>query len=309
MTLGLSQTIIELTLVNVILALSAFVVVAGGTFSFAFVAFIGLGAYTGAIMATEHGLGLLPALVLAPAIAMIAAAILAKPLERLTGVYLAMVTVAIMAVFEVVLLNMSSVTGGALGITGIGSGIGLLELGLAVAALLLAFRMLQHSMLGRAMRLVRADPLVASAMGVNVPRLQLLLFVASAGIGALGGVLRAYYFGFVVPGDYSFALLIRLLAMVILGGVGHWSGALIGAFVMTVVPDWLRPFGEWRDIATGGIVLLIIVLLPQGVTGGLTRLRRILVRRRRGEIHEEAEDAPATGQIEGELSIEGEGAR
>jgi branched-chain amino acid transport system permease protein len=285
---GTAQTLLELVLLNVLLAYSGYVVVAGGSFSLAFVAFIGLGAYTAAILSVDHSIGFLPALILAPILAAIGALVLAKPLERLSGVYLALVSVAAISVFRVCLLNFDSLTGGALGKSGIKPRIGSQELIVGAVIVVVVFALLYRSMVGRAMRLVRADPLVAASMGVNVRRLRLWLFVGSAALGAIGGVFRAYYTGFVVPGDYGFELLITLLAMVILGGVGHWTGPLIGAALWTLLPQWLDPLGLWREVATGFILLVIILLLPQGISGGVANLvhkgrRRLQSRRGDGD--------------------------
>ncbi|MGE0306905.1 MAG: branched-chain amino acid ABC transporter permease [Acidimicrobiia bacterium] len=276
---GSFSTLMELVLIAAILAFSGYVVIAGGTFSFAFVAFIGIGAYTGAILTVDHGTNLLVPLLVSPLIAMAVAAVLAKPLERLSGVYLALVSVAIISVLRVVLLNLTDLTGGAIGISGIPSTIKLPQLLVAVGLLALGFWLVQRSMVGRAMRLMRADPLVAESMGIDVQRLRFWLFLASAALGAVGGVLRASYFGFVVPGDYGFPMLIRILAIVILGGVGHWSAPIVGAAVWTLLPEWLRPLGHWREVVTGVVLLLIILLLPQGITGGVEDSYRRLLRR------------------------------
>lgn len=279
---GSFTTVAELSLLSAILAFSGYVVIAGGTFSFAFVAFIGLGAYTGAIVTVDHGMSIWAALVIAPVISLAAATVLAKPLERLSGVYLALVSVAVISVLRVLLLNMTSVTGGALGISGVPSTIGLPELLTVVVLLSAGFWMVQRSMVGRAMRLLRADAIVAESMGVNVQRLRFWLFLASAAIGAVGGVLRASYFGFVLPGDYGFPLLVRILSIVILGGVAHWSAPILGAAFWTFLPEWYRPLGEWRDVAIGVTLLLIILVLPQGITGGLAERYRRLTSRMRG---------------------------
>lgn len=295
---GSFSTLLELVLIAAILAYSGYVVIAGGTFSFAFVAFIGIGAYTGAILTVDHGANLLVPLVTAPLIAMVVAAILAKPLERLSGVYLALVSVAIISVLRVVLLNLTDLTGGAIGINGVPSTIKLPHLLVAVGLLAVGFWLVQRSMLGRAMRLMRADPLVAESMGIDVRRLRFWLFLASAALGAIGGVLRASYFGFVVPGDYGFPMLIRILAIVILGGVAHWSAPIVGAAVWTLLPEWLRPLGHWREVVTGVVLLLIILLLPQGITGGAQDSYRRLRRR----IKSREDEAAVTNAIPGASS-------
>lgn len=298
---GSIETLITLVLLNIVLAYGGYIVVAGGSFSLAFVAFIGLGAYTAAILNVDHGIGIIPALAVAPVLAVLTASVLAKPLARLSGIYLALVSVAVISVFRVLLLNLDDLTGGALGKIGVTPRIGLPALGLAAGGLATLFWLVHRSMIGRAMRLVRADRLAASSLGIDVSTLQYRLFLASAAVGAVGGVLRAYYFGFVVPNEYGFHLLVILLAMVILGGVGHWSGPIVGAAVWTLLPEWLRPLDIWREVATGLILLAIIIALPQGVTGGLGDATRRLRHRLKfhgadkGDTGNEREPAGAAG--------------
>ena len=267
MILGLTDTLIELWLLNCLLAYSAYVVLNGGSFSFAYVAFIAIGAYTAAIITVKEGGSTLTALLLAPVISAVIALVLARPLERLSGVYLAIVSISFVGLIQILAVNLESLTGGALGLAGIPLIVEMWWLAVAVIIVALVVRQIERSNLGRAIRMTRVDPLVAGAMGVNVRRVRLWLFVGSAMLASVAGVIRAHYFGFVTPSDYGFNLVVLLLAMVVIGGVGSWVGPLIGAGIFTMLPEWLRSFGDWRDVVTGALLLLIIIVSREGVAG------------------------------------------
>lgn len=265
--LGINETTLALWLLNCMLAYSAFAVLTGGSFTLAYVAFVAVGAYTAGIGSVNHGWSLPEEMVVAPVIAGLASLVIARPLERLSGVYLSIASVGVVGLLQVLLLNFDGLTGGAIGISGVDPPVGLGLLGACVVILVLVLRQVQVSNLGRAIRMTRVDPLVAGAMGVNIGRLRLGLFVLSAVIGAEAGVLHAHYFGLVTPDDYGFTTVVQLLAMVIIGGVGSWAGPLIGAAVFTLLPEWLRSFGDWRDVVTGVLLLLIIVVSREGLVG------------------------------------------
>jgi branched-chain amino acid transport system permease protein len=298
MILGLTDTLIELWLLNCLLAYSAYVVLNGGSFSFAYVAFIAIGAYTAAIVIVKEGGSTVTAVLIAPVLCAVIALLLARPLERLSGVYLAIVSISFVGLIQVLLINLESLTGGALGMAGIPLIVEMWWLGIAVVVVALVVRQIERSNLGRAIRMTRVDPLVAGAMGVNVRRVRLWLFTGSAALAGVAGVIRAHYFGFVTPSEYGFNLVVLLLAMVIIGGVGSWVGPLIGAFIFTMLPEWLRSFGDWRDVVTGVLLLLIIIVSREGVAGTI-RLQWHHQRRRlqgkkplAAEFEESVEDEP-----------------
>jgi branched-chain amino acid transport system permease protein len=269
MIIELNDTLIELWLLNTLLAFSAYIVLTGGAYSFAYVAFIAVGGYAAGILTVKEGADLWVALLVAPAISVVVALLIARPLERLSGIYLAIVSVSLVGIVQVLLINLTDLTGGALGLAGVPLVLETWHLALGVVLVILVLRQVERSNLGRAIRMTRLDPLVAGAMGVNVRRVRLWLFVSSALIGSMAGVLRSHYFGFVTPADYGFNLVILLLAMVIIGGVGHWAGPVIGAAIFTLLPEWLREFGEWRDVVTGALLLFIIVVSREGIAGAI----------------------------------------
>jgi branched-chain amino acid transport system permease protein len=288
MSIEINSTLIELWLLNSMLAYSAYIVLTGGAFSFAYVAFIGIGAYTAGILTVKHGHSIVPGLIVAPILSSFIALVLVKPLERLSGVYLAIASISVVGIVQVLLVNWTTLTGGALGIAGIPLVLHTWHLALAVILIALMVRQLERSNLGRAIRMTRLDPIVAGTMGVNVRRVRMWLFIGSAVLGSEAGVLRAQYFGFVTPDDYGFSLVILLLAMVIIGGVGSWVGPVIGAAIFTLLPEWLRGLGDWQDLMTGVLLLIIIIFSREGVVGAVKTLWHKRVLRRRGKVPPEA---------------------
>lgn len=300
MILGIDGTLVELWLLNSLLAYSAYIVLNGGAFSFAYVAFIAVGAYSAGIVTAKHGGSIWEAMLVGIVISGVAALLIARPLERLSGVYLAITSVSLVGLVQVLLVNLQGLTGGPLGIAGVPLILQLWHLVLAVVIVAVVLRQVERSNLGRAIRMTRLDPLVAGAMGVNTRRVRLWLSVASAMLAAAAGVLRAHYLGFVTPGDYGFSLVISLLAMVIIGGVGTWSGPLLGAAIFTVLPEWLRSFGGWRDAITGALLLIIVIVSREGLASAIKlewhKQRRRMAASRGGAVEAAAAESAASAE-------------
>jgi branched-chain amino acid transport system permease protein len=277
--LHLSLTLLDLLLLNVLFAYSAYPLFSIARMNMAFVAFSGFGGYSAAILSHRYGVPT----ALCVACAVIFSALVALPLSailgRVRGVYLAIVTINLAAVFQLLINNLSSLTGGASGMTGLPIVVTSALLGAVAAAVVAGFWLLSRSRRGLGLKLQRNDELLARSAGVNTSANVAALFVLSAAIAALQGALTAFWYGFVSPDTYSFQGAILAVAMVILGGVGQWLGPLIGAVFFTVVPEWMRPFGVWRDVATGIILLVVVLYLPEGLAGfaaaraGLRRAR------------------------------------
>jgi branched-chain amino acid transport system permease protein len=268
---GIEEATVQLWLLNCLMAYSAYLATTGGSFSFAYVAFIAIGAYTAGILTTQHGLVFWQVLIIAPLIAGAVAVVLARILERLSGIYLAIASVSLVGLLQGILINWTSLTGGPIGISGIPIEVHYWELFVGVAILALLMRQLQYSDLGRAIQMMRLDPLVAGSLGVNVPRTRLLLFIASAVVGAIAGVFSAQYYGFIAPPTYGFELIVQLLAMVVIGGLGSWVGVPIGAAIFTLLPRWLESFGAWTNLVTGALLLVIVILSREGIAGAVSQ--------------------------------------
>ncbi|WP_298962093.1 branched-chain amino acid ABC transporter permease [uncultured Methylobacterium sp.] len=291
--LALSFVASEYTLRLLNMAVIAAVAVVGLNFAFGYAglislghsAFVGLGAYGLAILTTKAGWS--PWLAAIPAIAGtgLAAAALGYPLLRLKGHYLALATLGLNVSFGIVAANWIELTGGTNGIAQIpgltlaGHAIegeqAFLWFGLAVLAVLgLAALAIHASRLGRAMMAVRDDETAAAMTGIDVTGVSVAAFVLSALYAAVAGCLFAVHVHFVSPDDFNVAHAITFLSMLIVGGEGSVAGAIIGAALLTFLPEWLRVLGEGYLAFFGLMMLAILVFLPTGIVGLVRRWRR-----------------------------------
>lgn len=257
---------------NGLLALSMYVVLAVGQLSLGQAAFMGLGAYSGALMTLKLGLPFALVLPLSTIVPVLFALAIGVPTLRLDGVYLAIATIGLGEVLRAVYLNVD-LFGGALGLSGIPerAGLGLIYGALGLA--LLAFWLIARSGVGRAMEAMREDPLAAQAMGVNLRRYGMGALVASAFLAGLAGCLGAHVSDFIGPNEYGFEPAVAILSYALLGGVSTPFGPVLGAVVLTVLPELLRGFADLRGVVNGLVIVLAVLFLP----GGLLPVR---VRRR-----------------------------
>jgi ABC-type branched-subunit amino acid transport system ATPase component/ABC-type branched-subunit amino acid transport system permease subunit len=248
-----------------------------------------LGAYTVAILATKTGAGFFPAMLGAMAVTAIAGVALAYPTVRVRGVYLAVVTIAFGLIVQNVAIDWRALTGGTLGISNVprinlGAGpLNTRDLYWLIAAVTFAgfvvHHNLMHSRVGRAMRAVAQSETAARALGIDPIRQRVLAFVLSSVFAGIAGGLYAYLNRYVNPDTFSFSDSIRFLLMVILGGAGTTFGPLIGAGVLTWIPNLLQAFGKWQLFAYGALLALVIFFLPKGIARSV---RDLWMRLRRG---------------------------
>ena len=250
--------------INGLLALSMYVVMAVGQLSLAQAAFMGLGAYSGALMTLQLGLPfwlVVPLSVIAP---VIFALLIGGPTLRLSGVYLAIATIGLGEVLRAIYINVDYF-GGALGLSGIPleAGTGLIYGLLAVATA--ALWAVGRSRLGRAMEAVREDETAAESMGIDVWRYKLGAFVASAVLAGLAGALSAHSTSFIGPNEYGFEPAVTILSFVLLGGIGSPFAPLLGAALLTLLPEALRSFKDFRLVVDGAIIVAAVLFLPRGL--------------------------------------------
>lgn len=241
-----------------------------------------LGAYTVAILATKTGAGFVPAMLGAMAITALAGVALAYPTVRVRGVYLAVVTIAFGLIVQNVAIDWRALTGGTLGISNVprvnlGSGpLNTRDLYWLIAVItfigFVVHHNLMHSRIGRAMKAVAQSETAARALGIDPIRQRVLAFVLSSVFAGIAGGLYAYLNRYVNPDTFSFSDSIRFLLMVILGGAGTTFGPLIGAGVLTWIPNLLQAFGKWQLFAYGALLALVIFFLPKGIAGSVRDL-------------------------------------
>jgi branched-chain amino acid transport system permease protein len=250
---------------NVLLALSIYLTLACGLLTVANAAFMGLGAYTAGLLTINSGTPFLLALLLGALVPALVALIIGRPTLRLSGVYLAMATLAFGEVVRIVILNAENLTGGALGLNGIPQLTGWFEVVLAVSFTLYLLLRLARSRVGRAMAAIRQDEIATELMGLNVRSYKLFVFVFGAALAGLAGALNAHFTFFISPNEYGFERGVEILAMGVLGGSGSPWGAVIGGLLITLLPELLRGLGHYRPLINGVILIVIILYAPKGM--------------------------------------------
>jgi branched-chain amino acid transport system permease protein len=250
----------------------------GGMHSFGHAAYFGLGCYGAGLLLKLAGLPMLAALGLAPLVAAIGAAVFGWFAVRLSGVYLAMLTLAFGQIVWAIVFQWEQVTGGSNGVIGIWPSAPfdrdwayyLLVLAATVAAVLLLRRLL-FSPFGYAMRAGRDSPLRAEATGIAVLRVHWLAFIIAGLVCGVGGALFAFAKGGISPETIHVARSIDGLVMVLLGGIQNLAGPLVGASVFTLLQDTvMRQTPYWRGVL-GAMILLIVLVFPGGIAGTVGR--------------------------------------
>lgn len=245
-----------------------------GMHSFGHAAYFGVGAYAAALWVTRWQGDMMGALLWGP----LASAVIAIPIAwfavRLSGVYLAMLTLAFAQIVWSICFQWDAWTGGSNGITGVWPNVALQNKAayyglclLLVSASLYALRRLLMSPFGYALRASRDAPQRAQAIGINVQHTQWLGFVLSAAAAGLAGALFAFSKGSISPDVLGIAKSVDGLVMVLLGGLHTWVGPIVGAVTFTALQDVLmRSTDYWRAVL-GGIMLLLVLVFPRGLAG------------------------------------------
>jgi branched-chain amino acid transport system permease protein len=250
---------------NVLLALSIYLTLSCGLLTVANAAFMGLGAYTAALLTLKSGMALWPAVMAGVLLPALIALAIGRPTLRLSGVYLAMATLAFGEVVRIVILNTEALTGGALGLNGIPQLSEWYDVAAAVGMALYVLLRLARSRNGRTMVAIAQDETAAELMGLNVRAFKLFAFVAGAGLAGLAGGLNAHFTFFISPNEYGFDRGVEILAMGVLGGTGSPWGAAIGGVLITLLPELLRGLGHYRPLINGVILIVIILYSPKGL--------------------------------------------
>jgi branched-chain amino acid transport system permease protein len=259
-----------------------------GQISLAQATFYGIGAYTVALGTARWGLDWWPALPLGLLAAAAAGIVLGMTTLKLGGHYLAMVTICFQIIFTQVATNWVPVTGGPDGISDVhrpSLGVPLntaqryawFALGALFLAGVLAW-LLKDSALGRSMRAVRENELAAEALGVDSLRVKVTAFAVSAMMAALGGAIYASGFRYISPDSFSLDHSVEFLAMVLVGGSESVVGSILGAFLLTFLPEWLRDLKNIYLVVYGAVIILVIVFMPEGLWGYARLLGRRFAR-------------------------------
>jgi branched-chain amino acid transport system permease protein len=275
----LQALLIDIACFGLFAASLHFIMGPGGMISFGHAAYFGLGAYAGAVLLKHAGLPMEAALVLAPFCAGFFAIVYGWFCVRLSGVYLAMLTLAFAQITWSIVFQWDSLTAGSNGMIGIWPAawlshkgvyfyMTLLFCGLGVAFLWRAL----FSPFGYVLRAGRDSPLRAEAIGIDVRRYQWAAFVLAGTMAGLAGAVFAFSKGSISPSVTSISQSTDGLVMVLLGGVDTLTGPLVGAGLFTWLRDLLARETDYWRAALGLVILLVVVLFPQGLVGGLKLL-------------------------------------
>ncbi len=263
-------SVVQFALINMLLGISIYFTLYTGLLSLANAGFMAVGAYISAILTIHAGLPFPLSLLAGALSAAFIGWLLGLPVLRLRDVYLAIATLGFGEIVRIIAVNFDkfsglTLLGGAQGLDGIPKLT--TPAGLIFSLVLLSFFLIQfrRSRAGRALAAIRRDENVAATMGIDVAGYKLLAFVLGAFVAGLAGGFSAHLTRFVGPNDFTFSAAVNIFAFAVLGGTAHWAGPLLGAIILTVLPEALRFMGEYRGIVNGIILVVVILYLPRGL--------------------------------------------
>lgn len=250
-----------------------------GQISLGHAGFFGLGAYASAILTGNYGWPPAAALLAGAAGVGLLAFIVARPIMKLSGHYLAMGTLGLGIIVSIVLTQEVDITGGPDGMPVYGFSVfgwqpsGVLAWYWIVGGLLLLTAWLAlnivESPVGRALRAVHGSEAAARTAGVDVTHYKALIFVVSAVLASIAGSIFAHYYSFVTPSEAGFIHSIELVTMVVLGGMASIFGAVIGAAILTTLPQLLTFLHDYEMLAFGAILMGVMIFMPRGLVPSL----------------------------------------
>ncbi len=253
-----------------------------GHISLGHAAFFGLGAYTSGVLTGSYGWPPLLTLLFAACAVACLAMIIGAPTLRLKGNYLVMATLGFNIIVTVFMVQLDFLTGGPSGYTGVpalklfgqsmDSDLNFYWLVWSVALLgMILARNLAFSRVGRGLRALHDSPAAAAAVGVPIDRTKVKVFIYSAVYASVAGSLYASYYGIITPKTFDIFKSVELVTMCIIGGMGSLWGGFFGAAFLTPLPELLGFFQEYQDIIFGGVLLLMLIFLPEGLVGWIEK--------------------------------------
>lgn len=247
-----------------------------GQVTFGHNAFAALGGYGSAVLTATYGWPPLGGFVAGMACALGLALLVGYPTLRLKGHYLAMATLAIGLIVYEIAVQWQAVTGGYMGLSGIPPlGVGRFEIvsdrgQLAFLSLMVALSIwsairLRASRFGRALVAIAGSEDAARALGIDVAHYKLMAFLASAAYAALAGSLFVHVVGFVSPEVFGLHMVVLAFTMLYVGGIGTAAGPLIGAVIISLLPETFRALKDYQDLAYGAGLILLLIYAPKGL--------------------------------------------
>ena len=251
-----------------------------GQMSFGHAAFWGIGAYAAAILTKNHGWDSILIYVAGAFFAGLAGLILSLPVMQLKGYYFTIVTMVFCQIVRVIEINWLDLTNGPLGIMAIPK---IRFFGMIIKSqrayyymilILLALTtlivfLISSSRLGFAVKAIRDDEVAAASMGIHVFRHKVLIIVISSMLAGVAGAFYAVYSSYIDPSLFNNAASNNMLVMVIFGGLGNIFGSFVGAITLTILPEVLRGFSEYRQLVYGALLVVLMLVRPYGLFGSV----------------------------------------
>lgn len=261
------EQILILIGINMILALSLNLVIGfTGQLTLGHAGFMSVGAYAAAMLTLKLQLPFLLCIIAGGAAAGLIGFLIGLPILRLKGDYLAITTLGFGEMIRVAITNIESV-GGARGLAGIPPKTTFTWVFFGVIVTFVILKNIINSSQGRAMIAVRENEIAAEAMGINTTEYKLTAFVISSFFAGVAGALYAHYFMFLEPNSFNFMKSIEIVTYVVLGGMGSLTGSMLSAGILTLLPEALREFANYRMIVYSLLLILIMIFRPQGLMG------------------------------------------
>ena len=278
------QALFDYFLLAVGFAYSQQIVLRAGVFSIGSAGFACIGAYAVGILVRDWGLHPLLALLLATLIGCLGGFLLSIPLARLRGVFQAIATLAFVQVVVSLCLYFDEWTGGPQGFNNIPKVVQTWHLLLAVVVVVYFMRVISRSSLGRAFDALRQDETVGATLGISIRKYHMIVFVLSGALAGFFGGMQSLYTYSIEPEMFGFAFLVSALTYIILGGRGTVAGPIIGAAIMSLLPELARPLADNRQFFQGALMMLMVAFMPHGVFDGFV----LYMRKRRAAANDKA---------------------
>lgn len=254
-----------------------------GVISIGQAAFFGLGAYVAAVLSTTYGINPLVTMPIAAAVAFVLAYVVGSPILKLHGNYLAMATLGMGMILYIFMNEMDFLTGGPSGFVGIGDIIiGKFDLAdeksffvfMSIFFMVFLFicELFDKSFLHNKLKFIKNSESACRSYGINPAKTKVMVFASMAALTAFNGAIFTFYTHFISPVSFSFKYSVELLAMATVGGLGYITGGVVGAILLGLVPEIFSAFEEYEMIIYGGLLAVVIMFLPGGISGTLKRL-------------------------------------
>lgn len=239
-----------------------------GQLSLGHATFMGIGAYAATLFTLKLQTPFIVSIIMGAIISAIFGFIIGVPTLRLKGDYLAIATLGFGEIMRNILLNLK-ITGGPMGLRGIPKVTNFYIVAIALILVIFSLNRIMNSRVGKSFIAIREDELAAEAMGINTTRFKILAFIIGAFYAGIAGGLFAFLFRYIHPSNFGFMKSIEILCMVVLGGMGNTYGAMLGAFIITILPELLRSISpviaQYRMVFYGLLLIITMILRPQGL--------------------------------------------